>query len=385
MEEYIEPCKQFIVTLEKDINVLENPKLLKEGDREKIKKRFDEDIRPNSNILYTTFHNNPNNKCFLAIYREYIERNMNYKSNKDALCYARTWSNGCGIPCKRKTEKNKYCHQHKNPQLGKITRKRPVKNIAGKELKWEKSAMLEEIVEKGDILKPIFKHYGEQGAGDLISSLNYLYNKSILKKIEELTLIKKKDIKLVEKIKELEDKTYSIMAEYTRFIRTEKNKKKRAELYSVYREKMIDMVETDLEMLYYLEQNPQLGSPKEPEYKVNDFIELVSGKYFNRFIENKVLICEDNIGKYILGQIYGKDKRVEYLKIDLSEISTSEFRLLKRGLVLDSKKLDPEYNLYNRYIDLIKGKQTPKKQKPKKQTPKKVKIHPKKRGSKEDK
>ena len=170
-----------IELINKYIHILENPHLLKEGDRKTINDKSKE-ISSETDKLFQEFNSDPDNVCYKNIYSNYKNRNNRYRNNPKSLCMARTWNNGCGTPCKRPSpDDSDYCFQHSNIQrFGKITRKRPHKDIKKTNLNWKKNTMIEEIKAKGDILKPVFNNLPNIPKKVIIEGLEKEYTENIM-------------------------------------------------------------------------------------------------------------------------------------------------------------------------------------------------------------
>ena len=362
MEDYIPKCNHYISLLEKDLKVLQTPQLLKEGDRGKIRDRFNSDIKPQTNILNVTFLDNPNNKCFNTILSIYKERNKQYQLDKNSICMGRTWTDGCGTPCRKKTIKgSKYCSIHQQPKMGKITRKKPFKLMDGTKIKWEQSSMEEEILTKGDILKPVFSHLPDISREQAIQQLNIEYQEQLIDKIVQLNLSRKDepmDIEYQQKMKQLMDDIdrtkqqikWSIMG-------NQQGKPQIYQLIEKYRNTLTQYIETDLAHLYQLNKNPPIAPPPKQLFKQFDFVEIIDGELKNYFVNNQVVIT-------FIGEEEGLQQQISILGINnnnqqyqLMVSDKTQFTLLRRGLI--PKEHQTHQQLYDRYIKVLKNEDEP--------------------------
>lgn len=360
MEGYIPKCNQYISQLEQDLKLLNTPKLLKEGDRGKIRERFNSVIKPKTNILNVSFLDNPNNKCFNTILNIYKERNKQYQLDKNSICMGRTWTDGCGTPCRKKTLKgSKYCNVHQQPKMGKITRKKPLKLMDGTKIKWEQSSMEEEIVAKGNILKPVFSHIPDISGKEAIQQLNIEYQEQLIDKIVQLNESRKDepiDIEYQQKMKQLMDDIDRTKQQMKWSIMDNKQgKPKIHQLIEQYRKTLTQYIEKDLANLYELKNNPLIAPLPKQLFKQFDFVEIIDGKLKNYFVNNQVVITfiSEDLDKQI--SILGIEKETQQYQLMVINIDDKiQFKLLRRGLVPIEHQT--HLQLYDRYINVLKNK-----------------------------
>ena len=161
------------------IKKLSNPELLIQNKYNLVNFNimFDEYLKSYQDFKQTYL----TNRCKTMIDNVYKKRN-NLKRLSKKPCMARTWADGCGIPCFRETEAGKdFCLQHRQPKLGKITKKRPLLDVKKNKLKWKNDAMNHEIEVAGGILKPVFEYIEDINKNELFRSLIFMFEDQLIK------------------------------------------------------------------------------------------------------------------------------------------------------------------------------------------------------------